>query len=82
MEKCACQGDLISAYLFMIVSGTLFGLTTSQSLKKGIEIFDDCILFMAYADYSTFFLKDIALVKNLVGIFQTFSLFSGLKPNI
>ena len=54
----------------------------SQELIKDIEIFDQCFLFTAYADDSTFFLVDSNSVKNLIGIFQTFSQFSVLKTNI
>ena len=49
---------------------------------KGIEIFEHCFLYTAYADDTTFFLKDAQSIENLVEIFNTFSLFSGLKPNL
>ena len=49
---------------------------------KGIEIFEHCFLYTAYADDTTFFLKDAYYIENLVEIFNTFSLFSGLKPNL
>ena len=39
-------------------------------------------LFTAYADDSTFFLKDIASIRILANTFKVFSCFSGLKPNI
>ena len=39
-------------------------------------------LFIAYADDSTFFLKDISSVRILVDTFKVFSCFSGLKRNI
>ena len=48
---------------------------------KGIEIFEHCFLYTAYAD-DTFFLKDAQSIQNLVEIFNTFSLFSGLKPKL
>ena len=46
---------------------------------KGIEIFEHCFLYTAYADDTTYFLKAL---KNLVEIFSTFSFFSGLKLNM
>ena len=49
---------------------------------KGIEIFEYCFLYTAYADDTTFFLKDAQSIQNLVEIFNTFSLFSGLKPKL
>ena len=39
-------------------------------------------MFTAYVDDSTFFLEDRYSVKNIINFFQTFSQFSGLKPNI
>ena len=48
---------------------------------KGIEIFEHCFLYTAYAD-DTFYLKDVQSIENLAEIFNTFSLFSGLKPNL
>ena len=82
LEKGARQRDLISLYLFIITLEVLFALIKSQELIKGIEIFDHCFLFTVYADDSTFFLGDSDSVKNLIDIFQTFLLFSVLKPNI
>ena len=38
-------------------------------------------LYTAYADDPTFFLKDKKPVTELMNIFDTFSKFSGLKPN-
>ena len=38
-------------------------------------------LYTAYADETTFFLKDTKSVIELMNIFDTFSKFSGLKPN-
>ena len=49
---------------------------------EGIEIFEHCFLYTAYADDATFFLKDAQSIENLVEVFNTFSLFSGLKPNL
>lgn len=39
-------------------------------------------LFTAYADDTTLFLKDAQFIENLVEIFRTFCLFSGMKPNL
>ena len=36
---------------------------------------------MAYTNDSMFFLKDLASVKKLLGIFSYYSKYSGLKPN-
>ena len=46
-----------------------------------LTIFDKTFLYIAYADDTTFFLKDKKSVKELMNIFDTFSRFSGLKLN-
>ena len=48
---------------------------------NGLNIFDKTFLYTAYADDTTFFLKDKKSVIDLMNIFDTFSKFSGLKPN-
>ena len=46
-----------------------------------LDIFDKTFLYTAYAEGTTFFLKDTKSVIELMNIFNTFSKFSGLKPN-
>ena len=60
----------------------LFLFTKKHPEIKGIEIFEHCFLYTAYADDTTFFLKDAQSIENLVEAFNTFSLFPGLKPNL
>ena len=48
---------------------------------KGIKVFDYVFLCTAYADDSTFFLKDLASVKKLLDIFSYYWKYSGFKPN-
>ena len=71
-----------SAYLFILVFEILFLFIKKHPEIKGIEIFEHCFLYTPYADDTTFFLKDAQSIENLVEIFNTFSLFSGLKPNL
>ena len=59
-----------------------FALIKNKVDIKGNDLFDYTFLFTAYADNSTFFLKDISSVKMLVETFKEFSCFSDLKPNI
>ena len=82
LKKGARQGDPISAYLFIITLEVLFTLIKSKDNINGINLYDYSFLFTAYADDSTFFLKDIASVRILVDTFKVFSCFSGLKPNV
>ena len=82
LERGAPQGDPVSAYLFILVLEILFLFIKKHPEIKGIEIFEHCFLYTPYADDTTFFLKDAQSIENLVEIFNTFSLFSGLKPNL
>ena len=81
LEKGALRGDPISAYLFILALEILYLLIKNNSSIKGIKVFDYVSLYVAYADDSTFFLKDLASVKKLLDIFSYYSKYSGLKPN-
>ena len=81
-ERGARQGDPVSAYLFILVSEILFLFIKKRPEIKAIEIFEHCFLYTAYADDTMFFLKDAQSFENLVEVFNAFSLFSGLKPNL
>ena len=48
---------------------------------KGFEIFQKKFIYTAYANDTTFFLKNTESVINLLEIFKHFSQFSALKPN-
>ena len=60
----------------------LFLFIKKHPEKKGIEIFEHCFLYTAYAGNTTFFLKDPQSIENLIEVFNTFSPFSGLKPKL
>ena len=78
----ARQGDPISAFLFILALDILFLLLKTKPEIAGLTIFDHCYLYSAYADDTTFFLKDTISIKNMVDTFHLFSEFSGLKPNL
>ena len=82
LGKGAPQGDPVSAYLFILALEVLFVFIKSNENIKGIEIFKFVFLYTAYADDSTFFLRDILSVKELINSFNQFYYFSGLKANI
>ena len=48
---------------------------------NGLNIFKHEFLYTAYADNTTFFLKDRKSIIELMSDFNTFSRFPGLKPN-
>ena len=48
---------------------------------EGFEIFQKKFIYTAYADDTTFFLKNTESVINLLEILKRFSQFSGLKPS-
>ena len=81
LERGTRQGDPISAYLFIIVLEVVFRIIKETSNIKGFEIFQKKFIYTAYADDTTFFLKNTESVINLLEIFKHFSQFSGLKPN-
>ena len=53
----------------------LFPLIKKHPRIKGIEIFEHCFLYTAYADDTTFFLKDAQSIAYLVDLFSIFSFF-------
>ncbi len=77
----ARQGDPISAYLFILVLEILFISIRSNVNIEGIKIFQNTYKLTAYADDTTFFLKNKKSIENLGKSLETFSKYSGLKPN-
>ena len=53
--KNARQGDAVFAYLFIPSLGVLLQLVKANKEVQDIYIFHYNYLYMAYADYSTFF---------------------------
>ena len=60
----------------------LFLLIKGNPHIKALNIFDYCFLYSTYADDTTFFLKDVNSIKEMVSSFHIFSRFSGLRPNL
>ena len=61
LKKDTRQGDLISAYLFILVLEITFIFIKENKNVKGVNIFDNIFLYSAYADDTTFFLSDEGL---------------------
>ena len=79
----ARQGDPISAYLFFIlVMEVLFTPIKNNEKIQGLDILNYRFPYSAYADDSTFFLRNIDSVIELARTFKEFSSFSDLSPNM
>ena len=59
----------------------MFNLIKQNKDIHGLTFFDHTFLYTAYADDTTFFLKDKESVKKVMNVFDTFSFYPGLKPN-
>ena len=59
----------------------MFNLIKQNKDIHGLSFFDHTVLYTAHADDTTFFLKGKESVKKVINIFDTFSIYSGLKPN-
>ena len=82
LERGTRQGDPISAYLFILVLEILFLLIKSSNDINGVKLLQHEYLYTAYADDTTFFLKDEISIKNVFSLIDNFSKVSGLLPNI
>ena len=67
--------------MFILCLEILFILIENDPNIKGIEIFEYCYQYIAYADNITFFLKDENSIVHLSEKLKLISDFSGLKPN-
>ena len=74
------QGSPISAYLFVLILEIAFLFIMQNENINGLNIFENTFLYTAYADDTTFFLKDEKSVIELMKTLDIFSTFSGLKP--
>ena len=84
-QSCVINGGFATQYFTLKkvhALEILFILIKSKDNINVIDLYDYSFLFTAYADDSTFLLKDIASVRILADTFKVFSCFSGLKPNI
>ena len=81
LERGPQQGDPISAYLFKFLLETFFIFVTNNPKVKSFDIFKHKFLYTTFVDDTTLFLKDINSIIELMNELNTFSNFSGLKPN-
>ena len=67
--------------MFILVLEIFFIFIKNDPKVKGLNIFKHEFLCIAYADDTIFFLKDRKSIIELMSELNTFSNFSGLKPN-
>ena len=79
LEPDTCQGNPISAYLFILALEIWFILTKSNKNIHDIKIFKHEYLYIAYADA---YAEDISSAKIVLSLTGSFSKFSRLRPNI
>ena len=81
LERSTRQCDPISAYLFILVLVIAFVLIKTNNNIEGLKIFNHNFLYTAYADDTTFFIKNVNSATEIIKTFDFFSLFSGLNIN-
>ena len=81
LERGTRQGDPILAYLFILALEVVFSLIKANPDIEGLQFFSHTFLYSAYADDTTFFLRNEKSATEVIKMFDKFSLFSGLKIN-
>ena len=81
LQRGARQGNPISAYLFILVLEVVFRFIKSSHKINGLEIKELMFLYSAYAD-DTFFVDDFDSASKIFKVLDTFSIYSGHKPNM
>ena len=76
-----CQGDPISAYLFIIVIEILFIQVRSNKNIQGLKIFGYEFKLSAFADDVSCFLYNLHSVEQLLKLLQISQEFTSLKVN-
>ena len=69
------------SYLFILVLEIVFIFVKESENVQGLRIFNNQLLYTAYANGTTFLLSDENSITEVILIFEHFSIFSGLKPN-
>ena len=81
LQRGVRQGCPLSPLLYILCSEILALLVRNDHNIKGIHVNNTEILISAYADDTTFFLKDPTSLQNLVYILDRFKSMSGLAIN-
>ena len=81
LERGARQGSPISAYFFIFALETFFVIIKTNKNIHDLKIFDHEYLYTAHVKNTTFVLEDISSIKVVIKDLNSFSGFSGLRPN-
>ena len=81
LEKGTRQGHPSSVYLFILVLEVAFLYIKENKNIKDINIFNNVFLYSAYADNTTFFVRDEDSAIEVMNPFDKFSLLTGLKTD-
>ena len=74
--------DPLSPYLFILALETLFVSARSDRGIKGFRVRNIKIKLTAYADDTTFFVRDARSRRRILKIMKKFEVFSSLKINV
>ena len=81
LERGTRQGDPILAYLFILALEVVFSLIKANPDIEGLQFFSHTFLYSAYADDTTFFLRNEKSATEVIKTFDKFSLYSGIIIN-
>ena len=82
MSRRTKQGDPLSPYLFILVFEILCIQVRNDPSVKGFKIFDIEIKLSAFADDTTFFVRNKESINRLLNIMRKFGEFSSLHANV
>ena len=82
IQKGTKQGDPLSPYLFISVLEILFIQIRNDKAIRGFKIGDIEIRLTAFADDSTFLVRDKQSINRILNIMKTFGTFSSLNASI
>ena len=75
------QGDPLSPYLFILMLEVLFFQIRNDKAVHGFKISNIEIKLTAFADDTTFFVKDVASLRRILKIMTVYSKYSSLRAN-
>ena len=82
LKKGPRQGEPVSGYLFILCLEILFTIFKNTEYIKILKILGNTFLYASFSDDTTFVLKNLGSIKELLNTISLFLSFSGLKPNL